>query len=399
MSSTISRIEEQEYVSRVDYRLSRLLRQGLPPTLDTLLSHMQGAPPDLVLRLLRSRANASAVPEESHDASKDRGAHEPHFLGQSAYEPHPLDFDWPFTPECVETISKIAVNSRGKISLLGMPSVYRALLSADVEATLIDRNPLSVPNRSCEFLCFDLCDRGPLPVSGFDVTLMDPPWYPEVLFAWLKHAIDATRRGGTIWFTLWGELTRPLASQERRKLFDLLSQKGKLDIYPGVARYEIPHFEAAWLRASGLPVDRPWRVGDLVRFEKGFSTSTLPFPEIVSRARWHRFTFKGRQLAIKDSSDVSLPQMQPAGDPPSWTLRAISRRDASRNLIDFWVSTNFVAKLTGTQHFLTALSEITTGKINSQNTLSALNLLQESGAIEFENEIKTWRHEDWTSPD
>ncbi len=372
----------ERYISRLEALLFRVLSAGVPSELGAVLPHLRGAPPDVVWPLVGRAADGFAL-----TSLEARNWPEP-------YEPHPLDYDWVFTPETASWLANLAITSGERIVAFGIPTVHRVLSGWGYPCTLVDRNPLVNSSCSSSFLRLDLCEEAPWPWrSDFDVVLLDAPWYPEILLAWLDQAILAAKDSGVILFSLWGELTRPTASQEREEILDLLSPRGRLTLHLDALSYESPPFERMAFTAAGVPTASRWRRGDLVRLQKYGSGSPLPRPSLHAAAEWHRFTFGCRQVAVRSPRKHCESCIEPIRS--AWTLPSVSRRYAARNLVDVWISTNKVASLENSGQLVRALGAIAVGSPAGLNQAD-LRLLEQVGApVAASSKAYPWRHYEW----
>jgi hypothetical protein len=273
-----------------------------------------------------------------------------------AFEGHPLDFDWRFTP--VTTIKRAeALKSFSRPLLLGTPSVALQLQNDSRDFLLIDRQPL-YEGRIVSFLLSDLCAPGYIDVPGpFDMALVDPPWYPEQVVRWINTALRMTERRAPIWIVAWTPATRPSAGEEYSVLLDALRSVGTIEIDDLAPTYQIPLFERAADDAHSA------RHGTLIRFQPRSDTdASLSELPLVSIATWRRFTFGGRQVAVRLEADSTghapKPRLSPIYSSGEWFQRSVSRRDPNRSLIDLWASNGFVAQLQNRRAFLSALEMI-----------------------------------------
>jgi len=111
---------------------------------------------------------------------------------------------------------------------------------------LIERNPYHVPTDKFSLVRADLRFYAPRQkfAGAFDATIFDPPWYPDEFLTWARLALSYTRQGGSIFFLLWPEDTRPTAKAEHAKMFQALEAVGSLQ-FLGTINYELPPFEIA----------------------------------------------------------------------------------------------------------------------------------------------------------
>ena len=201
MSSAASRGTDlwPAHTSAGAQRTVGLLAAGEPPLLCGTLSDFRGAPPEVGLR---------AHPADETCA---RG------VESNNLEPHPLDYDWRFTSNCSERIADALVEMNRPVVLLGTPSLVAPLQKRDVPATLLDRNPAHGTGASEQPCDFRLMESRFIAPRGA-VVLLDAPWYPEELGAWLSFAVSRIEGAELLVFSLWPEHTRPSAVAERDEL-------------------------------------------------------------------------------------------------------------------------------------------------------------------------------------
>src|ERR1700733_11594941 len=118
-------------------------------------------------------------------------------------EPHPLDFDWRFDDA---TISKLCGLVEGQnVFALGVPSVARRIQATGGRVLLVDRQPVQQVHNQ---LIADAQTRD-VAEGGFDVAIVDPPWYPRELVDWASAAGRAVGPGGKVFVSVWPPETRP----------------------------------------------------------------------------------------------------------------------------------------------------------------------------------------------
>lgn len=263
--------------------------------------------------------------------------------------PHPLDFDWRFTHATTAALTD-ELSARGaSATLLGAPSLWLSMqgrLPAS-RLHLLDANPLlaglsDVPEHRATIV--DLL-TDPVPtLAPADVVVVDPPWYPEVLAAFVWAAVPLVREGGDVWLSAPPLGTRPGVRRERDTLLEQARSYGLTlrSMRPGALRYARPPFERAAMRTAGLLhfVPNDWRQGDLFVFER---SGSLAAPRTALRwRRWAERTIAGVRIRVDEaapplSEDPGLRSVV-EGD----VLRSVSRRDPVRASVRVWTSGNRV---------------------------------------------------------
>jgi len=329
----------------------------------------------------------------------------------AALEPHPLDYDWRFTPATSERIGSL-LPKQGTTLLLGTHSVVPFVHRSDPDSVvLVDWNPLIAEFTKSHFVV-DLRDEELSIPSGmsFSSVVIDAPWYPDDLFSWIGHAIRHLDTGGLMLVVLWRDNTRPTASTERQEILTFLSGIGRIAVYTEFVRYTTPPFERIALTHAGIPVGPEWRSADLVavRLENRIVPPQVR-PSIDPAAQWCRFSIDSRQIAIRTSRFNSAgsipPTLNPIASADGWVLPSVSRRDPRRPLIDIWTSRNFAAQATNPEAFIAALTALTQSPfrndsaddaIKNESIATALDLLISHDIIPTDNpkRIDQWCHRD-----
>jgi hypothetical protein len=307
-------------------------------------------------------------------------------------EPHPLDFDWRFTAETQGRLQEL-LHNRSSVLLLGTPSLRD---QADTRV-LVDRHPLATSNSS--HIAIDLRRSAPSIASRrFSAVVLDPPWYPADLEAWLAFAFGRVERRSIVAFTLWPEATRPDAAAERARTLRAVAPFGGVKLLPGFVRYMTPRFEAEAMRAEGRFPLPAWRMGDLVvvtiekrtRFE-----STVHFPQ-PPRRLWQRYVLGRQQIAVRVADESrTVPLLGRVPGLATWTLGSVSRRHPCRDHVQLWTSRNWVARLENASAFVRALDGWVSGRRSAEldgEAQIALGLLAEHGVLGDQIGGVSWTH-------
>lgn len=329
----------------------------------------------------------------------------------AALEPHPLDYDWRFTPATSERIGSL-LPKHGATLLLGTHSVVPFVPSSDPDSiVLVDWNPLIAESTKSHFVVDLRHEELFLPSGmGFSSVVIDAPWYPDDLFAWIGHAIRYLEAGGLMLVVLWRDNTRPTASRERQEILTFLSEVGRIAVYTDYVRYITPPFEKIALTHAGVPVGPEWRSADLVavRLDNRIVPPQIR-PSADPAAQWCRFSIDSRQIAIRtsrfNSAGSVAPTLNPIANADGWVLPSVSRRDPRRPFIDIWTSRNFVAQATNPEAFIAALTALTrspsccdsaAAAIKNEWIATALDLLISHDIIPSYNpkRIDQWCHRD-----
>jgi hypothetical protein len=255
--------------------------------------------------------------------------------------PHPLDFDWRFEEATVHRIC--AMLSPGKTVLaLGAPSVARRLEQLGCDVMLIDRQPKLGVSR--HFVAEIELLVNPV-ASGYDVAIVDPPWYPDSLVHWATYAANCVRVGGTVLTSAWPAWARPTAEHQLNKVIATMSDWATVRRVPFDPTYNPPRFEQLAIEAGGQgPLSVSPRRGVLLELSvlrKPPQLSPLARPEV-----WQRFVIDDYQLALRlCGPETACPSIVPHPKAVGWQWPYVSARAPGRSEIDLWSSEGEVARV------------------------------------------------------
>jgi hypothetical protein len=267
-------------------------------------------------------------------------------------EPHPLDFDWRFSEETAEKIASDIVNVGDSVACLGTPTLFSALAAMDLSVTLIDRNPYVAALTTTTGKSRVIVDDVARPAAHFgsqsyDVILLDPPWYPEYMRAWLTTAAQLAHAGTVLILTMFRRLVRPPAAHERVKMVKFLETLGTVSALPFQASYDTPLFETETLLNLGLPRMQRWRLGDLMSVKLASPISSLA-ATLPPEPRWERIRLGTQVVMLKvsttDSGPITCRSVYRDG---SFILKSVSARDPVRRTVNLWTSRNRAMRITG----------------------------------------------------
>src|SRR5580698_10894855 len=261
--------------------------------------------------------------------------------------PHPLDFDWRFTPETIVliwTIVRDIAGPDGAVALLGAPSLARAV---DLDfrvgpVTLLERNPLHCSSLS-PHVDFVQCDvlRDPIEDGSHSIAIADPPWYEAETIGFLWAAALRCRVGGHVAVSLPPVSTRPGIEQERERIRRAAAQFGLefLRIFEGLLRYRTPFFETNALQAAGAAITHDWRSGDLGVFRRT-KQSPGPRPAVPDENVWIERSIGLTRFRLKQNQSAGFASPVLQSLIPGDILPSVSRRDSRRHGADVWTSGN-----------------------------------------------------------
>jgi hypothetical protein len=286
--------------------------------------------------------------------------------------PHPLDYDWRFTPSTVALLWQLAgVRSAQKVPiiLMGVPSMADdiTLRGSAKPVTLLERSAATVEalrNKGrVEVIGCDVA-RDTLPPLKARTIVADPPWYEADTISFLWSAAAMCRTRGIVMLSLPPLGTRPGIARERARIEEAAAGFGLelVSIHPGIVRYLTPFFEWNALRASGVIGPSPvWRRGDLSIFARNGRAARTPRPAAPDEGRWIEESLGGTRFRLRDDvragfSDPALRSMI-ADD----ILPTVSKRDPRRAGVDVWTSGNRVFQCEGTYLLAAIIAAIRRG--------------------------------------
>jgi hypothetical protein len=321
---------------------------GGPPDLSAIVAALGGLYPSIVAMTLDALELPYSLPRA------------PPLRESYAVELHPLLYEWYFTREVAEYLaSEIPPNAESL--LLGVPTVAAAMARRSRYAHLVDASPYvnaRFPELSSSRVSHTRVEKLSKTFEPPGVILMDPPWYPEVIKAWLLCAHSIANVGTTIAFSLFPTTTRPTARAERRAVLELARSMGGVSVDHGCLRYQTPLFEEEALRAIGVAAIGDWRQGDLVRIRV---TRRQPFGQNVLRwalrrrqrhqRTWVTYVIGRRVVMVATTPTHSGGSLlRPIDGCPANVLTTVSQRDPRRRNIGLWTSRNRVASVGSPKH-------------------------------------------------
>ena len=331
-------------------------RDRAPECFDELVTLLPGVYPTDVLAALERLGRRDEVDAITLARLRRRCLQcEPPAIGSNPLPvPHPLDFDWRFSPDAVDRLVHECRSRQdgARPLLLGAPSVFWALRSVEgVPALLLDANP-SVINavggsggpgdaRVCDLLSDEL------PPDRSAVLVVDPPWYREHERVFLWAAARLCQPGGCVLVSVPGEGTRPGVAADREDALAWAAQLGfdVETVEPGALGYLSPPFERNALAAVGLGgLPNVWRHGDLLVLRLGRHRQ-VPRPSFEVESRWPEVVIGSVRLRIRSteggySGGVIDPRLR--GLLPGDVLDSVSRRDPRRERVVIWTTGNRV---------------------------------------------------------
>lgn len=322
----------------------------------SLLVDLPGIYPEVVLESLRSlavvggrTANQSALMIES---AMKLPVVPPAPSGLAGLPPpHPLDFEWRFSPraivEIADTACEIAPTS-GRIGLVATPTlaVVPNLLHDRCIVDYIGHDSDQIAGiagaRLRESVYGNLMRR-PMLSNRYHVLIMDPPWYNEHIPRFLHFAAHTLELGGHLLLAMPAIGTRPGAVSENARALAIAEALGFRLCFRrlGAIPYETPPFERNALRAIGIyNVGAEWRRGDLWVLRKEYAAE-LEWPGDIIPKPWRELRFGPVRIRVdarrRDSGKLTLRSLV-EGD----VLPTVSRSDRRRASATVWTTGNRV---------------------------------------------------------
>jgi hypothetical protein len=280
--------------------------------------------------------------------------------------PHPLDYEWRFTPDAARSLLDRAVGltpSGGDLLLFGTPGLAIEALTLPIDrrlAFLAENNCVTdrvfaLNQATGSPLSIAFCSGG-LPRESADAVFLDPPWYVDFIRPMLAAAAHACRPGGAVLISLPPDGVRPSAEADRRGVIAFGRRLGLaiIEHSPLAIQYETPFFERNALAAVGLHPPPGWRRGDLIVFRKSPPARKLS-PVYSSRRRdWTEVCIGRMRLFIGGAENVSPHDAGLSSLVNGDILPTVSRRDPRRRTANVWTSGNRIFRTDNPQLVLQA---------------------------------------------
>lgn len=274
-----------EYQKLVLSRVEECLSHG-PQTLQNVFRACQGAYPAFVVSCLRELHNGAESVKLPGLSLNGAANIEQEISVLDSLEGNPVLCSWYFTAATCRRIEQLRDWSKLRLAFLGTPRLYdwfsthdlgNERLLLDLDEVVVDKlSPLT--HQEDSVLRYDVAANLPTEYHGrFDYVFFDPPWYPNDYRLWLSRAHLLAPNGGVL-FSLFPELTRPDAGNERQSVLDFVRRHAsESTLISSFLDYEVPSYELAQLKACGLQSIQPWRVADLI-VSKLTAASPIEFP-------------------------------------------------------------------------------------------------------------------------
>ncbi|WP_146448471.1 dNTP triphosphohydrolase [Vibrio kanaloae] len=259
---------KNQWEEQIKRKIRNLYYNRKVQNLDELLPLCEGAQPKDLDRLL-SEIKAEGSP--SNQISLD-------YKNKFYYNlpaANPLFYQWWYTLSSQENfVQKIIDETDAERTLcIGTPTIAATLKSyqkyvslLDIDIDLIDLFNTTFKDKTG--VHYDVHDELDSSFEKqFDCVVIDPPWYEEYFYLFIKRAISASKNGGIIYCSIPQRLTRESIEKERNALISTLTSLGHelLYIESSTVQYIVPEFESKVFSNSNLELtNQPWRYSDLI---------------------------------------------------------------------------------------------------------------------------------------
>lgn len=361
-------LSQASFAARVDDLTQAAIRDGAT-SFAALLHRLPGVYPTEVLasldRLADSASVDAAVAMSIHRRAATNGVAA--VEGRSLLPlPHPLDYEWRFTPDAARLLLNRAADLTpfgGDLLLFGTPGLAVEALTLPIgrrlaflaEDNSVTDRVFALNQATGSPLSIAFCSGG-LPRESADAVFLDPPWYLDFVRPMLAAAAHACRPGGVVLISLPPDGARPSAESDRQATIAFARRLGlaAMEHSPLAIAYETPFFERNALAAVGIYPPPHWRRGDLVVFRKT-RASTRPPPASSGRLRdWTEVAIGRMRLFIRGSGEAHSDDARLISLVEGDILPTVSRRDPRRRQANVWTSGNRIFRTDNPQLVLEA---------------------------------------------
>lgn len=353
----------------VDVMTKAALGEGAA-SFSALLHRLPAIYPTEVLLSLERLATAGLIePRVAAEARRQAGERAASLVeGRSLLPvPHPLDYEWRFTPDASRELLDRAIaltSPGGDLLLFGTPGLAVEALSLPpnrrlaflAENNSVTQRVMALNRATGSPLDIAFCSGG-LPRETANAVILDPPWYPDFVRPMLAAAAHACRIGGVVLISLPPFNTRPSAEADHHAVLAFGRRLGLDPIaHDALAiRYATPFFERNALAAVGIYPPPYWRRGDLVMFRKTRAAARPAAASGSNRRPWAEVTLGRMRLFVRQGArTAAFTGLKPLVD--GEILPSVSRRDPRRRHGQVWTSGNRVYRTGNPQLVLDAAS-------------------------------------------
>ena len=358
---------ESEGVNVDDYIRTSL--SGSITPLEDILRNSPGIYPSIIMESIIRQGFSNRVQFSSQVTTgpfRQEGTAQYYKEKDRRAPPHPLDFDWRFSPVTTKDLHEmcLALSQEGdEIVMLGTPTLFsrfarnhsrRLVTLADINDCQLGK-PMPEGYRS---LHVDLRYCA-LDSHHARLSIVDPPWYLDYTLPFLWHASNSIEIGGVVLMTKPKEGTRVGIEDEWKAICNFAGKVGLAfsTVESLEVRYETPYFEANALKASGLTnIPTDWRSAELAVFRKT-NSKLASFPSSQIENSWTDVGY-GVRVKLQDwkPGDFTNPYLETIV--PGGILPTVSRRAPERKLADVWTAGNRIFSCGGTSIFSLIMKSI-----------------------------------------
>lgn len=334
---------------------------------NALLKQAWGMSPFVIKRVL----DELGVPTVFGESYSSNGASKPDHADRLPIQ-HPLDCSWRFTRESSIQLLNYSVRQFDSPTLLiGCPSiaVNAAKAHTDCGITLVDIDgwTLDEVNKIApEINCIELdvfAER--IPGGLYTTVILDPPWYPVEMNAFIVAASQAVDHNGTVVVVIPPKGVRRSAEYEIQTMIADAVKSGLnlCDYLHGSVNYYMPFFERQALRAANLGQVHPeWRQGDLLVFRRSDKSVEHASPQQAQPySQWSELKLESSRVRFA-SQPTHGATSELESILPGNILPDISRRSPYVARASVWTSGNRIFASSDPDSLRLALSCIIDGK-------------------------------------
>ncbi len=368
------------FAARVDEWTAAAMGEGVA-TFSDLLQRLPGVYPVELLASVDRLAGSTIIDPAAADSIRQQASASRAGVveGRSLLPlPHPLDFEWRFTPDSARSLLDRAASltrAGDDLLLFGTPGLAVEALTLPIgrrlaflaESNSVTGRVVALNEATGAPISVAFCNNG-LPRESGDAVLLDPPWYLDYVRPMLAAAAHACRPGGVVLISLPPDGARPSAVDDRQAVVAFAGRLGLavIEHSPLAIGYETPFFERNALAAAGISAPPQWRRGDLIVFKKVRGATRLPPTSSSHRRDWTEVGIGRMRLFIRGVGEARSEKASFASLIGGDVLPTVSRRDPRRQLANVWTSGNRIFRTNNPQLVLEAAiscagTEIDTG--------------------------------------
>lgn len=347
-------IAKTAFAARIDGLTEAAIVAGIT-SFAALLQRLPGVyPTELLASLDRLRARDAIDPTVAVSVHRQAAINSAAVVeGRSLLPlPHPLDYEWRFTPDAARLLLNRAAEltrAGGDLLLFGTPGLAVEALTLPIgrrlaflaETNSVTDRVFALNRATGSPLAIAFCS-GALPRASADAVLLDPPWYLDFIRSMLAAAAHACRSDGVVLISLPPDGARPSAEADRQTVIAFARRLGLAEVehLPLAIGYETPFFERNALAAIGIYPPPQWRRGDLVIFRKVGTPVRPPPVSMAGRREWTEIGIGRMRLFIRGGGAAKSEGAGLISVVKGDILSTVSRRDPRRRLADVWTSGN-----------------------------------------------------------